>query len=200
MQNKRLTGDAMCCEMIDCPSAPPGGIYCDDGTCYLRELYERLRYYEDLEEAGRYIVLAEPERAGVDRLRELAEADMAGRVEIVVHCGDCKYYLPVNGDCGLCDLQGGLFRPTAGGYCSLGKRKAQDSEGKEDKADAHQTETWLQRLKKVLPDCDAHSIVRQTCPGEFFSNGPSCDDCSYEDMPSIVMGCEKCWNQEATDE
>lgn len=24
MQNKRLTGDAMCCEMMDCPSAPPG--------------------------------------------------------------------------------------------------------------------------------------------------------------------------------
>lgn len=83
MQNKRLTGDAMCCEMMDCPSAPPGGSYCDTGTCYPRELYERLRYYEDLEEAGRYIVLAEPERAGVDRLQTLAQADVEGRVMIL---------------------------------------------------------------------------------------------------------------------
>lgn len=67
-------------------------------------------------------------------------------------------------------------------------------------ADAHPPETWLQRLKKALPDCNAHSIVSQMCPGEFFSNGPGCADCTYEDMPSIVMGCEKCWNQVDPDE
>lgn len=132
MQNKRLTGDAMCCEMIDCPSAPPGGIYCDDGTCYLRELYERLRYYEDLEEAGRYIVLAEPERAGVDRLRELAEADMAGRVEIVVHCYACRHYTPINGDVGVCDMPGGMRRPPSDGYCSRGTRKEPEREDNND--------------------------------------------------------------------
>lgn len=68
-------------------------------------------------------------------------------------------------------------------------------------ADEHRLETWMERLLKALPDCNAHSIiVSQMCPGEFFSNGPCCDDCPYEDMPSIIMRCEKCWNQEAPDE
>lgn len=32
---------------------------------------------------GRYIILKEPEQAGVSRLRELAQADREGRVEII---------------------------------------------------------------------------------------------------------------------
>lgn len=125
---KRLTDATSYCARIYCLAGRPGSSLCAAGTCYPRELYERLRYYEDLEEAGRYIVLAEPERAGVDRLRELAAADLAGHAEIVVHCGDCKYYLPVNGDCGVCDLQGGLFRPTADDYCSRGVQKTPERE------------------------------------------------------------------------
>lgn len=130
MQNKRLTGDAMCCEMMDCPSAPPGGSYCAAGTCYPRELYERLRYYEDLEEAGRYIVLAEPERAGVDQLRELAAADLAGHAEIVVHCRDCKYYSPSPiSPYGLCRHGEGLLSPQDGGYCCLAEAKKGGQDG-----------------------------------------------------------------------
>lgn len=82
---KRLTDATSYCARIDCLAGRPGSSLCAAGTCYPRELYERLRYYEDLEEAGRYIVLAEPERAGVDRLRTLAQADVEGRVAMVVH-------------------------------------------------------------------------------------------------------------------
>lgn len=188
---KRLTDATSYCARIYCLAGRPGSSLCAAGTCYPRELYERLRYYEDLEEAGRYIVLAEPERAGVDRLRELAAADLAGHAEIVVHCGDCKYYLPVNGDCGVCDLQGGLFRPTVDDYCSRGKQKAQDIEEKEDKADAHPTETWLDRLEKALPECKLASIVSPHCPGDFFSDGPGRENC-----PEPDMDCDECWCKE----
>lgn len=80
---KRLTDATSYCARINCLAGRPGSGLCAARTCYPRELYERLRYYEDLE-----------------------EADLAGHAEIVVHCADCKYYLPVNGDCGVCDLQG----------------------------------------------------------------------------------------------
>ena len=131
---KRLTDATSYCARIDCLAGRPGSSLCAARTCYPRELYRRLRYYEELEDAGRYFVLAEPERAGIDRLRELAEADLAGRAEIVVHCGACEHYLPINGDCGVCGFAGGMFRPPVDGYCSRGKRRqGQDADDKEDK-------------------------------------------------------------------
>lgn len=123
---KRLTREDPLVDTMGYPMGGPGA--CEVGERYAWALYERLRYYEDLEDAGRYIVLAEPERAGVDRLRELAAADLAGHAEIVVHCGACKYYLPVNGDCGVCDLMEGMSRPPVDGYCSLGVQKAPERE------------------------------------------------------------------------
>lgn len=121
---KRLTGATGFCARIDCLAGPPGGSLCESGTCYPRQVYERLRYYEDLEEAGRYIVLAEPERAGVDRLRKLAEADLAGHAEIVVHCRDCKYYSPsAISPYGLCRLGDGSLSPRDDGYCWLAEKK-----------------------------------------------------------------------------
>lgn len=188
---KRLTDATSYCERIDCLAGRPGSSLCAAGTCYPRELYERLRYYEELEDAGRYIVLAEPERAGVDRLRELAEADLAGHAEIVVHCYACEYYRPINRDCGVCDLMEGMFRPTVDGYCSRGVQKAQDIDGKEDKADAHPSETWFQRLKKALPECEPASIVSPHCPGDFFSDGPGRETC-----PEPDMNCAECWSKE----
>lgn len=125
---KRLTGATGFCARIDCLAGPPGRGLCESGTCYSRQVYERLRYYEDLEEAGRYIVLAEPERAGVDRLRKLAEADLAGHAEIVVHCRDCRSYLPIAERCGFCDSAAGMARPNADDYCSHGVRKEPERE------------------------------------------------------------------------
>lgn len=130
---KRLTDATSYCARIDCLAGRPGSSLCAAGTCYPRELYERLRYYEELEDAGRYIILAEPERAGVDRLRKLAEADLDGHAEIVVRCGECEHYLPINGDVGVCDMPGGMRRPPVDGYCSRGMRKEPDIDGKEDK-------------------------------------------------------------------
>lgn len=125
---KRLTDATSYCARIYCLAGRPGSSLCAAGTCYPRELYERLRYYEGLEEAGRYIVLAEPERAGVERLRELAAADLAGHAEIVVHCSDCEHYHPINSKCGVCNLSEGMFRPLVDGYCSLGVQKAPERE------------------------------------------------------------------------
>ena len=121
----------------------------------------------------------------------MGAADLAGHAEIVVHCGACEYYLPIDGDYGVCDLQGASSRPPVDGYCSRGKRKAQDIGGKEDKADAHPTETWFQRLKKALPECEPASIVSPHCPGEFFSDGPGRETCPEPDME-----CAECWSKE----
>lgn len=120
---RRLTDAELYCARITCPAGPPGGKNCECGWCYPRALYERLRGYEDLEDAGRYIVLAEPERAGAARLRELAEADLAGAIEPVVHCRDCRSYLPIAERCGFCDAAAGMARPNADDYCSRGAQK-----------------------------------------------------------------------------
>lgn len=53
--------------------------------------------------------------------------------KIVVHCGACRHYTPINGDVGVCDMPGGMRRPPVDGYCSRGNQKAQDIEGEEDK-------------------------------------------------------------------
>ena len=125
---KRLTDATSYCARIDCLAGRPGSSLCAAGTCYPRELYERLRYYEELEDAGRYIILAEPERAGADRLRELAEADLDGHAEIVVRCRDCRSFLPIAERCGFCDSAAGMARPNADDYCSRGVRKEPEKE------------------------------------------------------------------------
>lgn len=78
---KRLTREDPLVDTMGYPMGGPGA--CEVGERYAWALYERLRYYEDLEDAGRYIVLAEPERVGVNRLQTLAQADVEGRVMIL---------------------------------------------------------------------------------------------------------------------
>ena len=67
-------------------------------------------------------------------------------------------------------------------------------------ADTHPIESWLDRLKKALPECELANVVNPHCPGEFFAAGPGRENCPYEDIPEPYMDCAKCWNQEATDE
>lgn len=125
---KRLTREDPLVDTMGYPMGGPGA--CEVGERYAWALYERLRYYEDLEDAGRYIVLAEPERAGVDRLRKLAEADLAGHAEIVVHCRDCKYYSPSPiSPYGLCRHGEGLLSPQDGGYCCLAEAEKGGQDG-----------------------------------------------------------------------
>lgn len=68
-------------------------------------------------------------------------------------------------------------------------------------ADAHPVETWLERLQRALPGCNAPRVVVQMCPTEFFEGAPGYDCCPYEGKDGKVGDiCYQCWSQEATDE
>lgn len=89
-----------------CFEEPCGGMGCRTEDCEFKiEICERLAAYEDTrltpercaefaraDAEGRYIVMRNAEQEGVARLRELAEADKAGRV-VVLPCkvGDTVY-------------------------------------------------------------------------------------------------------------
>lgn len=53
---ERLTFDGNFCDIVKCDSTP-GGTFCESGTCTLRKVWERLKEYEDAEQAGRLVVL-----------------------------------------------------------------------------------------------------------------------------------------------
>ena len=81
---KRLTFDGNYCDIAQCAETR-GGSFCEDGACSQRKVWERLKEWEDLEEQGRVIVMINPEQDGMARLRELADADRAGRL-VVLPC------------------------------------------------------------------------------------------------------------------
>lgn len=101
---ERLTFDGKICDIAQCRETP-GGSFCENGTCSQKEVWLRLKAYEDTgltpeqcaeygkaDREGRYIVLRDAEQEGVKRLRELAEADKEGRI-VVLPCkvGDTVY-------------------------------------------------------------------------------------------------------------
>lgn len=51
MKRDRITFEGNFCEIVLCLETP-GGSFCEDGTCSQRRVWERLKEYEDLEEAG----------------------------------------------------------------------------------------------------------------------------------------------------
>ena len=84
-----------------------GQIPCEVEPAGVREMMDRLAAYEDTrltpercaefaraDAEGRYIVMHDAEQEGVARLRELAEADKAGRL-VVLPCqvGDAIYHI-----------------------------------------------------------------------------------------------------------
>ena len=81
---KRLTFEGNFCNIAQCAETR-GGSFCEDGACSQRKVWERLKKWEDLEEQGRVIVMKNPEQDGMARLRELADADRAGRL-VVLPC------------------------------------------------------------------------------------------------------------------
>lgn len=81
---KRLTFGGNYCDIAQCAETR-GGSFCEDGACSQRKVWERLKEWEDLEEHGRVIVMKNPEQDGMARLRELADADRAGRL-VVLPC------------------------------------------------------------------------------------------------------------------
>ena len=94
---ERLTFDGKFCDIAQCRETL-GGRFCENGTCSQKEVWLRLKAYEDTgltpeqcaeyakaDREGRYIVLRDAEQEGVKRLRELAKADKEGRV-VVLPC------------------------------------------------------------------------------------------------------------------
>ena len=92
---ERLTFDGKFCDIAQCRETP-GGSFCENGTCSQKEVWLRLKDYEDTgltpeqcaeygkaDREGRYIVLRDAEQEGVKRLRELAKADKEGRVAVL---------------------------------------------------------------------------------------------------------------------
>lgn len=91
---ERLTFEGNFCDIAQCKEIP-----CPyNGECSQREVWERLKAYEDTgltpercaefaraDAEGRYIVMRDAEQEGAARLRELAEADKDGRV-VVLPC------------------------------------------------------------------------------------------------------------------
>ena len=105
---ERLTFEGNFCDIAQCRDSACK----QDGTCTQKEVWKRLKAYEDTgltpercaefaraDAEGRYIVMRDAEQAGVARLRELAEADKDGRV-VVLPCkvGDTVWRIVRDGE------------------------------------------------------------------------------------------------------
>ena len=91
---ERLTFEGNFCDIAQCRDSACK----QDGTCTQKEVWKRLKAYEDTgltpercaefaraDAEGRYIVMRDAEQEGVARIRELAKADKDGRV-VVLPC------------------------------------------------------------------------------------------------------------------
>ena len=89
---ERLTFDGNFCDIAQCKDAP-GGSFCEDGTCRLKELWERLKAYEDTglspEKVSwmKEVVEAafDNDTSRIERAHNLHVADKEGRV-LVLPC------------------------------------------------------------------------------------------------------------------
>ena len=52
---KRLTFEGSFCDIAQCTDIP-GGSFCEDGACYQRKVWERLKEYEDTGLTPEYII------------------------------------------------------------------------------------------------------------------------------------------------
>ena len=101
---ERLTFEGNFCDIAQCCEVP-GGSFCEDDGCSQKKVWERLKAYEDtglepeevkrskLEiEAGCVKAIARTYGVDINRLRKLAEADKAGRLEVLpCKAGDTVY-------------------------------------------------------------------------------------------------------------
>ena len=93
---ERLTFEGNFCDIAQC-EATPGGSYCENGSCAQREVWERLKAYEDAgispaacEQAKKIEEGLNADNYSIARMVELMNADKDGRV--VVRCKDCVHY------------------------------------------------------------------------------------------------------------
>lgn len=99
---ERLTFDGNFCDISQCRNIP-GGSFCEDGACYQKKVWERLKRFEDtvrepelfFKMYGELPLLGSALKhyGSQARLRELAEADKDGRV-VVLPCkvGDTVWF------------------------------------------------------------------------------------------------------------
>ena len=87
----RLTFEGNFCDIAQCEFLP-GGSFCEGGSCSQREVWERLKAYEDTHMTPSDVMSMRMDMAiltalfsgiEVDRVRELVAADKAGRVVIL---------------------------------------------------------------------------------------------------------------------
>lgn len=77
MKRDRITFEGNFCEIARCKETP-GGSFCEDGTCSQRRVWERLKEYEDLEEAGLLVRISLEAKRNLDsvsRKEDLLEED-----------------------------------------------------------------------------------------------------------------------------
>lgn len=98
---ERLTFEGNFCDIAQCRDIP-GGSFCEDGACYQKKVWERLKQFEDTVRApelffkmyGELPLLesAIKNYGSHDRMKEIAKADKDGRV-VVLPCkvGDKLY-------------------------------------------------------------------------------------------------------------
>lgn len=104
---KRLTFDGKFCDIAQCRETY-GGSFCENGTCSQKEVWLRLKAYEDTglepeqcENAKTIIESAfSDDTSKAERIRELLKADKEGRL-VVLPCkvGDTVYCLKKVYDC-----------------------------------------------------------------------------------------------------
>jgi hypothetical protein len=103
---ERLTFDGNFCDIAQCRNVP-GGSFCEDGACYQKKVWERLKQFEDTVRApelffrmyGELPLLesAIKHYSSHDRMKELAKADKDGRVVLLPCRGDADIVLMRNG-------------------------------------------------------------------------------------------------------
>ena len=93
---ERLSFGGNFCDIAQC-SEVPGGSFCEDGACSQKKVWERLKAYEDTERSPEEVTALEKlfdyalkesktlteQLALLNHIRELAEADKDGRVEVL---------------------------------------------------------------------------------------------------------------------
>lgn len=103
---ERLTFEGNFCDIAQCRNVP-GGSFCEDGACYQKKVWERLKQFEDTVRApelffrmyGELPLLesAIKHYSSHDRMKELAKADKDGRVVLLPCRGDADIVLMRNG-------------------------------------------------------------------------------------------------------
>ena len=152
---ERLTFEGDFCDIAQCTSTP-GGSFCEDGACSQREIWERLKAYEDTHMMPSDVMSMRMDMAiltglfndiDVDRMREIVAAERDGRLVVlrmiddapaanvapVVRCKDCKQKGWVQEPChgksvDYCKVWDCTLRNLETTFCSYGERKENNHE------------------------------------------------------------------------